>query len=67
MFGDKHAWSCQLTLKWFRKKPIHIQDVYRKRKNDDKANRVQCKQLMNLGRDYIGVPYTELVYKFQIL
>ena len=34
---------------------------------NDKANRPQCKQLANLGKGYIGVPYIELVYKFQIL
>lgn len=66
MFGDKDARSCQLTLKWFRKTPIHMEDVYREKEND-KANRAQCKQLTNLGKDYIAVPYTELVYKFQIL
>lgn len=38
-----------------------------KEKENDTANRAQCKPLMNLGEDYIGVPYTELVYKFQIL
>ena len=38
-----------------------------KEKENDKANRAQGKPLMNLGEDYIGVPYTELVYKFQIL
>lgn len=43
-----------------------MEDVYREKEND-KANRAQCKQLTNLGKDYIAVPYTELVYKFQIL
>ena len=34
MFGDKDARSCQLTLKWFRKTPIHMEDVYREKEND---------------------------------
>lgn len=31
---------------------------------NDKANRAQCKQLMNLGKGHLKVPYIELICKF---
>lgn len=37
------------------------------RRENEKANRAQSKQLVNLGKGYLGVPYSELMCMFQIL
>ena len=36
-----------------------------KEKENDTANRAQCKPLMNLGEDYIGVPILNLSINFK--